>query len=116
MPSAPAAVPDKQMATAVSFTGGKDSVLALHIVSAHIGHALLSHPTPATPPVTLLVTFRPPDSNCKAHPLPIIQALAASLGIAHVCLDVHGPLYQDSFLATANSCAGCTQSTPSPTW
>lgn len=85
------------MATAVSFTGGKDSVLALHVVSAGSRHALLPHPISTAPPVILLVTFRPPDSDFKAHPLPIIQALAALLGIPHVCLDVHGPLYEHSY-------------------
>jgi diphthamide synthase (EF-2-diphthine--ammonia ligase) len=93
------AMPARQMAAAVSFTGGKDSVLALHLVSAgsrRVG--LLPHLTPpAVPPVTLLVTFSPPSRDFKAHPLPIIQALAALLGIPHVCLDVHGPDYLDSY-------------------
>jgi diphthamide synthase (EF-2-diphthine--ammonia ligase) len=82
------------MATAVSFTGGKDSVLALHLVSG-FQHILLPHQH-STPPVTLLVTFAPPGSDFKAHPLPIIQALAKSLNIPHLLLEVHHP-FLDSY-------------------
>lgn len=82
------------MATAVSFTGGKDSMLALHLVSGY-AHPLLPQQQP-TPPVTLLVTFAPPGSEFKAHPIPIIQALASSLNILHMLCAVHAP-YLDSY-------------------
>jgi diphthine-ammonia ligase len=62
---------------AVSFTGGKDSVLALHR-ARHAGAHL-----------ALLVTFAPSASaRFLAHPLPLISAQAASLGLPWVCLPV----------------------------
>jgi diphthamide synthase (EF-2-diphthine--ammonia ligase) len=80
------------MATAVSFTGGKDSVLALHLACEAHSHPLVPELAPPPPPVTLLVTFAPPGADFKAHPLPIIRAAAAALGLRHVVCEVQpGP-------------------------
>jgi diphthamide synthase (EF-2-diphthine--ammonia ligase) len=91
------------MAAAVSFTGGKDSMLALHLSSGYQHHLIPSTAAnlltqPSQPPhVTLLVTFAPPDSDFKAHPIPVIKALAEALNIPHVLCEVEPPSYLDSY-------------------
>ncbi len=54
----------------VSWTGGKESVLALH--------KCLHDPTIQ---VTLLVVFRPPDADFLAHSIPIMHAQAKAIGL-----------------------------------
>eukprot|EP00282_Hemiselmis_andersenii_P011859 CAMPEP_0114122956 /NCGR_PEP_ID=MMETSP0043_2-20121206/7969_1 /TAXON_ID=464988 /ORGANISM="Hemiselmis andersenii, Strain CCMP644" /LENGTH=201 /DNA_ID=CAMNT_0001215701 /DNA_START=33 /DNA_END=634 /DNA_ORIENTATION=- len=56
--------------TAISWTGGKDCNLAM----------LLAWRNPALD-VAALVVFRPEAANFRAHPLPVMQAQAASLGL-----------------------------------
>ena len=95
---------------AVSFTGGKDSVLALHL---YAGYTHKSIPTSSTPSpkdtaplapnggrISLLVTFIPapaPDGKTKefkAHPLDVIKAQATSLGIPHVTCTITAPFLE----------------------
>jgi diphthamide synthase (EF-2-diphthine--ammonia ligase) len=89
---------------AVSFTGGKDSVLALHLYAGY-GHELIPTPALRTNPdenhtIGLLVTFVPapgPDGTIKgfkAHPLEFIRAQAASLGVPHVNCTVNAPFLE----------------------
>ncbi len=54
----------------VSWTGGKESVLALH--------KCLHDPTIQ---VTLLVVFRPPDADFLAHSIPLMHAQAKAIGL-----------------------------------
>jgi diphthamide synthase (EF-2-diphthine--ammonia ligase) len=97
--------------TAVSFTGGKDSMLALHLVAYNISldaqpevasmEALAAaaaqaanHSTAtASTAISLLVTFAPhghdkPGKGFKAHPIPVIQAQAGALGIPHIVCEI----------------------------
>lgn len=83
------------MATAVCFTGGKDSMLALHLVSNH-QHPSTPWQNSQVPAVVLLVTFAPPNSDFKAHPLPIIKHLAAAVRIKHMLCEVSGS-FLDSY-------------------
>lgn len=66
------------MATALAFTGGKDCVLALHLASGW-RHELLPPPPTACPPVRLAVVFGPAEPDFKAHPLPVVEAIAGAL-------------------------------------
>lgn len=91
--------------TAVSFTGGKDCVLAMHLFGADKQFSVAAADTvhqrrvpwtaadteAARAAMSLLVTFAPPDANFKAHPLPIIRLQAKALGLPHmVCvIDPH---------------------------
>ncbi len=54
----------------VSWTGGKESVLALH--------KCIHDPTIQ---VTLLVVFRPPDADFLAHSIPLMHAQAKAIGL-----------------------------------
>ena len=62
--------------TAVLWTGGKDSALALHRVRASVRE---------------LVTFVPPNAEFKAHDLRLIAAQARALGLPHRLLVVEAP-------------------------
>jgi diphthine-ammonia ligase len=63
--------------TAVLWTGGKDSALALHL-SAHLG-------------VVELVTFVPPDAHFQAHDLSLMTWQAHALGLPHRRVVVEAP-------------------------
>ncbi|KAI8379374.1 uncharacterized protein BYT42DRAFT_568549 [Radiomyces spectabilis] len=71
---------------AISFTGGKDCVLALHrVVEQGVK-------------VVLLVTFCPAaDAPFKAHPLTVVKQQAKSLGISHTLCVIEGPDYLASY-------------------
>ncbi|KAJ2776451.1 hypothetical protein GGI15_004841 [Coemansia interrupta] len=77
---------------AVAFTGGKDSVLALHLVTAfrHL------HPTAQHLMPVVLVTFRPLDStdDFKAHSQHWTALLAQSLGLPLVTKHISAPFEQ----------------------
>jgi diphthamide synthase (EF-2-diphthine--ammonia ligase) len=96
---------------AVSFTGGKDSMLAVHLIAYNISlHAqsedaamqalsaaaaqAANYLTPAaSTAISLLVTFAPhghdkPGKGFKAHPIPVIQAQARALGIPHIVCEI----------------------------
>lgn len=100
---------------AVSFTGGKDSVLALHLAALNISldteagdealNALRAAAAAAAAgsgcgttaaacsTISLLVTFAPaghdrPGQGFKAHPIPVIRAQARALGIPHIVCEV----------------------------
>ncbi|KAL0093232.1 hypothetical protein F4703DRAFT_1261536 [Phycomyces blakesleeanus] len=71
---------------AVSFTGGKDSMLALHRIKD------------SGSTVAVLVTFCPPSGTpFRAHPLTVIKQQAEALGIPHVVCTVDGPDYLASY-------------------
>ncbi|TPX60020.1 hypothetical protein PhCBS80983_g02096 [Powellomyces hirtus] len=72
----------------LSFTGGKDSVLALHMLSALPAHH-----------ISLLITFAP--ANAKpflSHPIPLIQTIADALDIPHRIITIHGPDYLGAYV------------------
>lgn len=73
---------------AVAWTGGKDSVLALHLIHEHMPDC-----------VKLLVTFVPPGAgDFKAHPMPVMQAQAKELDLPYVQCAVSGqPSYLESY-------------------
>ncbi|KAJ2821640.1 hypothetical protein FBU31_004837 [Coemansia sp. 'formosensis'] len=86
---------------AIAFTGGKDSVLALHLVSHQFRSAL--PPTEAlaeTLDPVVLVSFRPPgdDDDFKAHKHEWVQMQAESLGIPLITLRITAdPTYEESY-------------------
>jgi hypothetical protein len=114
---APPAQRDERLA--LSFTGGKDCVLAAHVAAGH-AHPLLprlpdiwgappgAHVQPATAPgapaaavqstpVSLLVVFAPapapgerPGGGFRAHPIAVIEAQAEALGLPLVVSEVGG--------------------------
>ncbi|KAJ3407444.1 hypothetical protein CcCBS67573_g02695 [Chytriomyces confervae] len=69
----------------VSFTGGKDSVLATHLMHHTMPHVEIAG----------LVTFGPMTET--AHPLAFIAAQAEALGIRHVFCSISGPDWQGSY-------------------
>ena len=75
----PAARPSPGVAV-VLWTGGKDSALALHLARQSIR------------PVRELVTFVPRTGTFLAHPLPLMSAQAAALGLPHRLMTVEEPL------------------------
>ncbi|KAI9027233.1 hypothetical protein CLU79DRAFT_833158 [Phycomyces nitens] len=71
---------------AISFTGGKDSVLALHRIKD------------SGSTVAVLVTFCPPSGTpFRAHPITVIKQQAEALGIPHVVCTINGPDYLASY-------------------
>lgn len=70
-------------------------MLALHLVSGY-HHESIPTPDQKLHPVTLLVTFAPTDADFKAHPLPLITAAAAALGIPHKLYCIAAP-FLDSY-------------------
>lgn len=67
---------------AVLFTGGKDSILALHL-AAEAGWTL-----------NQCVTFAPPEPDFLAHPLPLMRAQAGAMGLPHVAWTLRPPLQE----------------------
>ena len=65
---------------AVSWTGGKDSSLALHVAEEKLGCK-----------VCCLVTFVPVQGGLVAHPLDFIGLQAQVLGVPHYVFDVDEP-------------------------
>ncbi|OQR94038.1 PP-loop superfamily ATP-utilizing enzyme [Achlya hypogyna] len=72
---------------AVSWTGGKDCALALHEATAHGLE------------VRLLVTFAPENPSFRAHPIPLMKAQAAAIGLPHMFLTIRPPAYDESYEA-----------------
>jgi uncharacterized protein (TIGR00290 family) len=68
--------------TAVLWTGGKDSALALH------GERLAGRS------IACLATFAPPGASFRAHPLEVMAAQAAALRLPHRVLEVVEPFEQ----------------------
>lgn len=85
---------------AVSFTGGKDCVLAMHLYGSdkQLLTAVPQHEAglrwsqedsqAACRRFSLLVTFAPPDAQFKAHPLDVIKAQARALQLPHELCEV----------------------------
>ncbi len=65
------------MSTAVLWTGGKDSALALHLSVSF--------------EVTELVTFVPPDAHFQAHDLRLMACQARAVGLPHRQIVVEAP-------------------------
>ncbi|KAJ1815487.1 hypothetical protein LPJ56_004551, partial [Coemansia sp. RSA 2599] len=92
---------------AVAFTGGKDSVLALHVVSAEFRSTCKTDPqiskfmdsVQALNPV-VLVSFRPLDQkdDFKAHSQQWTQSISESLGIPLVVKGISNePSYEECY-------------------
>ncbi|OQS04021.1 PP-loop superfamily ATP-utilizing enzyme [Thraustotheca clavata] len=73
------------MMAAVAWTGGKDCAMALYEAKAK-GYD-----------VKLLVTFAPENPSFRAHPLALMEAQAAALGMQHVILTIRPPNYNESY-------------------
>ncbi|KAJ2103150.1 hypothetical protein GGI09_000811 [Coemansia sp. S100] len=85
---------------AIAFTGGKDSVLALHLVSHQFRStlpALSNTPLPATLNPVVLVLFSPPDSDFKAHKHEWVQLQSQALRIPLVTIHITGPNFEESY-------------------
>jgi diphthamide synthase (EF-2-diphthine--ammonia ligase) len=109
-PQAPA--PRRRLA--LSFTGGKDCVLAAHLCSLDalatarggggapvpVTAAAAALGAPHAGDIALLVTFGPENAETafRAHPLPLIRAQAAALGLPHIFCAVAAP-FVDSYRA-----------------
>jgi diphthine-ammonia ligase len=76
--------------SAVLWTGGKDSALALH-QSLASGIA-----------VTDLITFAPVRPDFIAHPLAVMRAQAQAMGIAHRVISIQEP-YRENYIAALQS-------------
>eukprot|EP00854_Cymbomonas_tetramitiformis_P028907 gene28907-35913_t len=72
--------------TAISWTGGKDSSLALRICQLDPRFSVVS-----------LVVFRPEEASFKAHPLEVMRLQAKALGLPLYEAIVGGPDYKDSY-------------------
>jgi uncharacterized protein (TIGR00290 family) len=67
-------------ATAVLWTGGKDSALALYMAQS------------TGCEVVLLATFAPPSARFRAHPLALMARQADAMGIRHRVFDIREPM------------------------
>lgn len=81
----------------LSFSGGKDSVLALHHMVAD-GHT----------PVALLVMYRAPEGRSWVHGMErsLLDAISRAMGIPLLCCEASGETYapdMERFLARAKS-------------
>lgn len=72
--------------TAVLWTGGKDSALALY-EARRAGHEIHS-----------LVTFAPPLFRFRAHPIALMERQAEAMGIGHCVVTIEEPI-RDSYIA-----------------
>mmetsp|Transcript_7242 Transcript_7242/g.19413 ORF Transcript_7242/g.19413 Transcript_7242/m.19413 type:complete len:361 (-) Transcript_7242:274-1356(-) len=101
------------MKVVLSFTGGKDSVLALSLLQLlsqkrHDKVNLLPEAVKASLSqsgtnfeVVSLVTFAPAGSGVtsfKAHPFSIIQKQAQALGMPHSVVEIEGPDYHGAYV------------------
>jgi diphthine-ammonia ligase len=78
---------DSSKVTAVLWTGGKDSCLALYEVSRQ-GYG-----------INRLVTFVPRVARFRAHPLKVMQLQAQAMGLPHQTMEIeepYGPAYQEA--------------------
>jgi diphthine-ammonia ligase len=75
---------DEAATTVVLWTGGKDSVLALEVVRRD------------NQEVRELVTFVPPGGRFLAHPLDLMDAQAASIGLSHRRVVIRPP-YENGY-------------------
>uniref|UniRef100_A0A7S1U715 Diphthine--ammonia ligase n=1 Tax=Phaeomonas parva TaxID=124430 RepID=A0A7S1U715_9STRA len=78
---------------AVSWSGGKDSNLALHRVASDAGVA-----------VVCLVVFHPPKPAFRAHPVAMMELQAAALGLPLVMLEVDAALHGGDHRAAYAGC------------
>ena len=87
---------------AVSFTGGKDSTLTIHLLTMppeNCDEDLKSRLEKSSGcAVELLVTFLPAGgaADFKAHPLNVMALQAEAMGIKHITMEVDAP-YLDSY-------------------
>jgi uncharacterized protein (TIGR00290 family) len=75
------------MKTAVLWTGGKDSALALY-EAQRLGHE-----------IRLLVTFAPPGFRFRAHPISIMAQQADAMGICHRVITIEEPIRDNYVVA-----------------
>lgn len=75
----------KVLNVALSFTGGKDCCLALHRIKEKSYN------------VVVLVTFAPPNTIFRAHPIEIIKLQAEAIGIPHTICLIEGPNYLQDY-------------------
>jgi len=85
----PQALADGAARTVISWTGGKDCNLAL----------LAAWRDPSLE-VAALVVFRPQDATFRAHPIQLMEAQAASLGLelVHVVIPRDATSYKDAYV------------------
>jgi diphthine-ammonia ligase len=78
--------------TAVLWTGGKDSALALY-EAQQSGYD-----------ISLLVTFSPPGTRFRAHPISLMDQQAQAMGIAHRVINIEEPM-RDNYTAALGQLA-----------
>ncbi|KAJ1568097.1 hypothetical protein HK405_003653 [Cladochytrium tenue] len=81
----------------LSFTGGKDSTLALHLLHESCD-------------IAALVTFSPRDKPFLAHPLALIRRQAAALGIPHRVCYIDHPTTSNSDTHSSDDCVAPVES------
>lgn len=78
--------------TVVLWTGGKDSALALY-EAQQSGYD-----------ICLLVTFAPPGTRFRAHPIALMAQQAEAMGIAHRVITIEEPI-RDNYIAALEQLA-----------